>query len=110
MSYIKLAVEYGFVENKEENFNKDAKITRQEMAKMIVKLIDKEEMAKMEGVYSLEFSDEPSIDNNYKGYVAVCKGLGIINGGNTNFRPKDNATMTEMAITIYKALAKSGVE
>ncbi|WFD10545.1 YcdB/YcdC domain-containing protein [Tepidibacter hydrothermalis] len=110
MSYIKLAVEYGFVENKEENFNKDSKITRQEMAKMIVKLIDKEEMANMKGVYSLEFSDEASIDNNYKGYVAVCKGLGIINGGNSSFRPKDNATMTEMAVSIYKALSNPEIQ
>ncbi|WFD10544.1 YcdB/YcdC domain-containing protein [Tepidibacter hydrothermalis] len=110
LSYIKLAVEYEFVENKEENFNKDSNITREEMAKLIVKLIDKEEMAKMKGVYSLEFSDEASIDSNYKGYVAVCKGLGIINGGNSSFRPKDNATMTEMAVTIYNALSKSGIE
>ncbi|MEJ8554012.1 YcdB/YcdC domain-containing protein [Tepidibacter sp. Z1-5] len=109
MSYIKFAVEYKFVDNKEENFNKDAKITRQEMAKMIVKLIDKDEMANMKGVYSLGFGDEASIDNNYKGYVAVCKGLGIINGDNSNFRPKDNATMTEMAVSIYKALSKSGM-
>ncbi len=110
MSYIKLAVEYGFVENKEENFNKDAKITRQEMTKMIVKLIDKEEMANMKGVYSLGFNDEASIGNDYKGYVAVCKGLGIVAGDNSNFRPKDNATMTEMAVSIYKALSKSGIK
>lgn len=109
MSYIKLAVEYGFVENKEENFEKDAKITRQEMAKMIVKLIDKDDMSKMKGVYALGFCDEASIDNNYKGYVAVCKGLGIINGDNSSFRPKENATMTEMAVSIYKALSKSGM-
>lgn len=105
ISYIKLAVEYGFIENKEENFNKDAKITREEMAKMIIKLIDKEDMAKMKGVYALGFSDEASIDQSYKGYVAVCKGMGIINGDNSSFRPKDNATMTEMAVSIYKALS-----
>ncbi|WP_099190130.1 YcdB/YcdC domain-containing protein [Tepidibacter mesophilus] len=110
MSYIKLAIEYGFVENKEENFNKDAKITRQEMTKMIVKLIDKEQMANMKDVYSLGFNDEDSIDNDYKGYVAVCKGLGIVAGDNSSFRPKDNATMTEMAVSVYKALSKSGIK
>jgi hypothetical protein len=109
-SYIKLAVEYGFVENKEENFYKDAKITRQEMAKMAVKLIEKEDMANMKNIYSLKFSDEASIDEAYKGYVAVCKGLGIISGNNSSFRPKDNATMTEMAVSIYKALSQGGIE
>lgn len=109
-SYIKLAVEYGFVENKEENFNKDNKITRQEMAKMVVKLIEKEDMANMKNIYSLKFSDEASIDEDYKGYVAVCKGLGIISGNNSSFRPKDNATMTEMAVSVYKALSQAGIE
>lgn len=106
ISYIKAAVNCGFVENKEENFNKDAKVTRQEMAKMIVKLLNKEELANMKGVYSPGFNDEFSIDENYKGYVSVCKSLEIINGGNSNFRPKDNATMIEMAVSIYKALSK----
>lgn len=106
ISYIKAAVNCGFVENEEENFNKDAKVTRQEMAEMLVKLLNKEELAKMKGVYSPEFNDGSSIDENYKGYVSICKSLEIINGDNSSFRPKNNATMIEMAISIYKALSK----
>ena len=106
ISYIKAAVNCGFVENKEENFNKDAKVTRQEMAKMIVKLLNKEELANIKGGYLPEFNDESSIDENYKEYVSVCKSLEMINGGNSNFRPTANATMIEMAVSIYKALSK----
>ncbi|WP_099187738.1 S-layer homology domain-containing protein [Tepidibacter mesophilus] len=107
--YIQLAVEYNLIENKEENFNPNDKVTREEMAKMIVKLIDKDKMANMKGIYSLGFKDEQNIGGNYTGYVATCKGLGIISGNDGNFRPKDNATMIEMAISIYKALSNTNI-
>ncbi|SHK22755.1 S-layer homology domain-containing protein [Tepidibacter formicigenes] len=108
-AYVQLAIEYGLIDNKEENFNKEAKITREEMAKMIVKLIEQDKMASMKGIYSLGFKDEQSIGEEYKGYVAVCKGLGIISGNDGNFRPKDNATMLEMAISVYKALSNENI-
>ncbi|WFD09278.1 YcdB/YcdC domain-containing protein [Tepidibacter hydrothermalis] len=107
--YIQLAVEYNLIENKEENFNLNSKLTREEMTKMIVKLIDKDKMANMKGIYSLGFKDEQNIEEDYKGYVAACKGLGIITGNDGNFRPKDNATMIEMAISIYKALSNTNI-
>jgi 2-(1,2-epoxy-1,2-dihydrophenyl)acetyl-CoA isomerase len=38
------------------------------------------------------------------GYVAIGKGLGIFEGDNGEFRPKDKATAVELAVAIYKGL------
>ncbi len=102
--YIQMAVVYGIIENKDANFSENSKITREEMAKMLVELIGYEKVAKLQGIYTVPFKDANNISQENMGAVALCKGFGIIQGENGSFRPKDNATMLEMAISIYKAL------
>ena len=100
--YLQMAVAYGIIEDKEGAFDPSLKVTREEMVKSIIKLLGYEKLASNSDIFAVDFKDSSKIDLEYKGAAAIAKGLGLIDGD--NFRPKDNATMIELAITAYKAL------
>jgi predicted P-loop ATPase/GTPase len=102
--YLQMAVKYGILENKKMTFKPDEKITREEMAEMLVKLLQYDKLAKAKDIYALPFADAAEVHQEKLGYVAICKGLQIIEGKDGYFRPKDPATMGEMAVAVYKAL------
>lgn len=102
--YLQMAVSYGLIENTKGEFKGDDKITREEMAELLVKLFKYEMLAKSKNIFDLDYKDENEINPDLYGYVAVCTGLNFFVGDNGNFRPKDNTTMAEFAITVYKAL------
>ncbi|MFZ5985567.1 MAG: YcdB/YcdC domain-containing protein [Bacillota bacterium] len=106
-NYFQLAVRYGFIENTEKEFDKEEKITREEAAEMLVKLLGYDSIATAKGIFTLPFEDADEVDKSKIGYVAVGKGLGIFEGSNGKFRPKDNITLAEAAAAIYKALNKN---
>ncbi|WZL73545.1 S-layer homology domain-containing protein [Clostridiaceae bacterium 35-E11] len=101
---LQLAVNYGILENKKMTFKPDEKITREEMAEMLVRLLQYDKLAKAKNIYALLFADRDKVSGDKIGYVAICKGLQIIEGTNGLFRPQDHATMGEMAVAVYKAL------
>lgn len=102
--YLKAAVRYGIIENRPEQFNGEEKVTREGMAYLLTKLLGYEQLAKSQEIFKLPFEDAGDVSSDKVGCVAVCRGLGIFTG-ETKFRPKDNATMSEAALAIYKALA-----
>lgn len=102
--YLKMAVKYGVIENAAVEFKGDEKITREDMAVMLVKLLGYEKLAKAVDIFTLDFSDAGDISPDKKGYVAIGKGLKIIDGYNGKFRPRDIVTLPEFAVAIYKAL------
>ncbi len=102
--HLQLAIKYGILENEEGQFPVDEKITREELAAYIVKLLGYDELAKLNQIFKVSFKDANKVSSDKIGYVAICNGLGIIQGNNGEFRPDDNVTMAEMAAVIYKAL------
>ncbi|MFT9495548.1 YcdB/YcdC domain-containing protein [Anaerosolibacter sp.] len=102
--YLQMAVLYGILENKSMVFDGEKKISREELANLMVRLLRYENVAKIQGIYTLPYSDKGEVNPEYLGAVALCTGLEIINGQDGKIRPKDNATMVEMAIAVYKAM------
>ncbi|MGE5633580.1 MAG: YcdB/YcdC domain-containing protein [Caulobacteraceae bacterium] len=102
--YLREAVRYGLLDNKEIELNLNAKVTREQMTELIVKLLKYEKLAKAEGIFVVDFKDADQISSDRIGYVAIAKGLGIAVGVDGKFRPKDNASMLDAALAIYKAL------
>ena len=102
--YLQLAVEYGFIENKEGIFKAEAKITREEMIEKLVKFLGYDRLAKAKDLFVLNFEDSADVSAERIGYVAIGKGLDIVGESNGYFRPKDNATMAEAAAAVYKVL------
>ncbi|HYF75056.1 MAG TPA: S-layer homology domain-containing protein, partial [Candidatus Nitrosocosmicus sp.] len=102
--YLLEAVRYGIIENKPMEIKLDAKVTREQMIELIVKLLNYEKLAKAKGIFMLEYKDVDDINIDLYGHVAIAKGLGIIDGTLEMFRPKENVKMHEAALAIYKAL------
>ncbi|MEW9124104.1 MAG: S-layer homology domain-containing protein, partial [Thermotaleaceae bacterium] len=62
-------------------------------------------LAKAKDIYVLPFEDAQEVSAERVGYVALCRGLGIIGGSGGSFRPQDETTMAEMAAAVYKAMS-----
>lgn len=101
--FIHMAMRYGIIENKEGKFDGAAAVDREQLAVMLVKMLKYDALAKTKDIFNISFKDQADISPENIGYVAICKGLGLL-GADTNFRPKDTATMAEAADMIYKAL------
>lgn len=102
--YLQMAVMYGILENKEERFRGEEKLTREELAQMMVNLLGYSDLAKINDIFKVPYSDASSISEEKVGYVAICKGLEIMKDEDGKFKPKYNATMVDMAVAIYNAL------
>lgn len=104
LNFIKLAVKYGLIENKEGVLEKEEKVTREKMAQLLVKLLNYEKLAKAREIFTLPYDDANKISSDLYSYVAIAKGLGIFEDNGSSFRPKENTTEIEFAMAIYKTL------
>lgn len=101
--YLQMAVSYGVLDNSGD-FKGDEIVTREEMVKDIVKLLGYDKLAQAKGIFLLSYGDANDITPDNMGYIAISKGLGLTNDIDNKFRPKDNVTMSDVSVSIYKAL------
>lgn len=79
--------------------------TRLDGVYYLIKSLDYDKTADINGIYKTGFEDENEISEEKLGYVAISKGLGIINGDENNyFNPNQNLTRADAAIMIYNYL------
>lgn len=91
--------EYGY------SYEPDEKITRIEMAKMVVRALGFDEDAKSRAGETAKFSDNSTIKDTDKGYVIIASENGIVNGyTNNTFQPNGKATRAESAQMLLNAL------
>ncbi len=102
--YLLEAVRYGIIENKPVELKLDAKVTREQMAELVVKLLKYDKLARVKDIFVLGFKDSDMISSELKGHVAIVKGLGIMDGRSEMFGPKESLKMQEAALIIYRAL------
>lgn len=102
--YLQLAIRYGILDNENIEFKGQDKVTREELAQMITKLLGYDRIGKKKDIFRLSFADAHNVDEEKVGYVAISEGLEIIEVKDNKFRPKDSATMGETAVAIYNAL------
>ncbi len=106
---IEAASRAGIVVGNGGKFEPNEKITRQQMATMIIRVIEYNDASVLEGVTSkISFADDASISKYAKESVGIAAGLGIISGKDENgkkvFAPNENATRAQAAIMLYKLL------
>lgn len=104
-NYLRMAIQYGILENEESRFDGDEKITKEELAEMVVKLIGYDEIAELKDIFKVSYKDAKKISKDKIGYVAICQGLDIIKDTDGKFGPKDKAKMVDVAIAVYNALS-----
>ena len=102
--YLQMAVYYGIMENSEGEFIGDQLVTREELAKTLVKYTNYDKLAQHSTFFKVNYSDANNIGKDNLGYVAIAEAFSFIKIENNEFKPKDNATMEELAIGVYNAL------
>ena len=99
------AVSRGFIGSTEQNPGRT--VTRSELCRCFVGLSGLTEAAEMRGIFLCGFTDDEAIPAADVGYVAIAKGLGVVQGdGNGAFRPGDGATRQELALMLYRYLSR----
>ncbi|MBO0601182.1 S-layer homology domain-containing protein [Sporosarcina sp. E16_3] len=104
---IEAANRVGIVQGEKGEFKPNDKITRQQMATMIIRAIQYRDPTSLNDVSStLSFKDASLISDYAKEYVGLSASLGIISGrddkGSFVFAPKENATRAHAAKMLYK--------
>ena len=110
---INTAVENHIIDRSEYGYSyvPDEKITRIEMAKMIVRALGFEKDAKNKAGEKTKFLDNITIKDTDKGYVIIASDNGIINGyPNNTFQPNGKATRAEAAQMLMNALNYKAVK
>ncbi len=90
--------------DKSEEFRPDQLITRQEVAKMIIRALGYQKIASLPNLYNLPFIDKDEID--YPGEVALVNAMGIMVGDGKKFSPNRIMTTAQAAVTLYRFLEK----
>jgi lactocepin len=97
----------GIINGKEDGtFAPHEKITREQMAAMIIRAIEYKDAEVLKNVTPGEsFKDSSKISNSFKDYVAVATALGVIQGHvDQTFKPKDFTKRDQSAIVMYRLL------
>lgn len=87
--------------------NPSAAMTRASLTKLLVDAAGYGEVAQLKDIYRIGYKDEKAIPADLFGYVAIAKGLGIVQGNtNGNFNPNGVATRAQLAIMLYNILSR----
>lgn len=82
--------------------SKNQTITRVDAVKRFITFLGYENMAQLKNIYVVDFEDLENVDDSYIGYLALAKGMGIIDGN--KLRPNENLTRSEAAYMIVNLL------
>ncbi|MBZ9636529.1 YcdB/YcdC domain-containing protein [Clostridium sp. FP1] len=102
--YLQLAVSYGIMENSDGEFIGDRLVTREELAKTLVKYTNYSKLAQHSELFKINYKDAANISKDNVGYVAIAEAFRFIQIENNEFKPKENTTMEQLAIGVYHAL------
>ncbi len=97
------AYENGLISGKSEDiFDPEGNITREEMAKIIGKILEDNSYKKQDEKELDKFKDKTSISNWAKEGAALSVYKEVISGDKGNFMPKSKATRAESAVMLYR--------
>ncbi|WP_079909000.1 S-layer homology domain-containing protein [Paenibacillus sp. 32352] len=78
--------------------------TREWVAKLVIRAINKQDLAKQKNADPSIFSDSKDMSSWAVGYINAAVSLGIVNGvDDNNFQPKGNVTRAQMATFLSRA-------
>ncbi|MEA4825358.1 MAG: S-layer homology domain-containing protein, partial [Clostridium sp.] len=103
--YIKMSRYYGILVDNLENFKVDAKVSREDMCKSLIRFLGYDKIAQCSDIFVLNFKDAKDVSKENTGYIALAKGLNLISlDKNNNLNPKKIITNEELALGLYRAL------
>ncbi|WP_449445705.1 YcdB/YcdC domain-containing protein [Ureibacillus acetophenoni] len=99
-SVVEQAVRIGIL-NPDEEFNPDAKLTREQLAVWYVRALGLELAAKNYDIYKLNLNDAHLIQDKNIGYIALSNALKLLPVDNNQFIPKLEVTYANIASSIF---------
>ena len=82
-----------------------SELSRDDLSKMMIRLINMEPAAKVKGIYFVPFTDFDQIQTESLGYDALAWGLGILKLDGTTLNPNQTVTRAEAAYALVHAYA-----
>jgi len=101
-AYVESALEQNLIDIGDGSFNPDGKVTRDDMAELIVRALGYNTLAKHESIFNSSFKDAAQIGN--KGQVAIVVGLGIMTAADGKFQPDKQVTRADAATAFFRYL------
>lgn len=100
--YYRLAKEKNLILEKE--INPQAPVTREELAKFLVRDLMWDKIATL-NIYKLDkYQDVNQVSEGYLGYVAIADGLGLLTGDGTKWNPKAPVKKGEACVVLVRYL------
>ena len=104
-AYVETAVDLNLLDREEKQFRPSDPVSREELARLIVKALGYAKLAEVEGLFLLEAEDAAEIE--HKGAAAIVTALGIMTlNGEGNFLPDQEVTRAQAAAAFYRFLQK----
>lgn len=103
-AYVESAVDLKLIDRDVSAFNPDAKMTREDMAKLIVRALGYHRLAQVPELFALHVSDADRIGE--KGSAAIVLSLGIMPAKDGAFQPAAEVTRADAAAAFYRYLQK----
>lgn len=104
-AYVENAVDRGLLDPGTE-FQPEAKMTREDMAQLIVKALGFSSLTKYDGIFNSSFADKASI--KHVGEAAIVVGLDIMSLTDGSFNPSQEVTKAQAATAFFRYLQKRG--
>ena len=79
-------------------------ITRENLAKLMIRLLGMDRAARIEGIYQVPYTDATALSPGLLGYASLTWGLEIIRGTGDTFDPNHVMTRAEAAVVLVRTL------
>lgn len=100
--YVESALEQNLIDLGDGSFNPDGKVSRDEMAELIVRALGYNALANYDYIFKATFKDAAQIEN--KGQSAIVVGLKIMSLTDGKFLPKKQVTRAEASVAFFRYL------
>lgn len=100
--YVESALEQNLIDVGDGSFNPGGKVSRDEMAELIVRALGYNALANYDHIFKASFKDSAQIEN--KGQVAIVVGLKIMSLADGKFLPKKQVTRGEASVAFFRYL------
>ena len=99
---LKIAKERGWVH---EDLRLGSELKRDDLSKIMIRLINMEPSAQVKGIYAVPFIDASTIEPDSLGYIALAWGLGILKIDENTLQLNQTVTRAEAAYALVHAYA-----